>query len=35
MIKKLLMTHLAPFEEIGDKVKQLFLIAETWSQKAH
>ena len=35
MVKKLLMTHLAPFEEIGDKVKQLFLIAETWSQKAH
>ena len=32
---KLLMTHLAPFEEIEDKVKQLFLIAETWSQKAH
>ena len=33
MVKKLLMTHLAPFEEIGDKVKQLFLIAETWSQE--
>ena len=24
MIKKLLMIHLAPFEEIEDKVKQLF-----------
>ena len=35
MIKKLLMAHLAPFEEIGDKVKQLFLIAENCSQKAH
>ena len=35
MIKKFLMTHLAAFEEIEDKVKQLFLIAETCSQKAH
>ena len=35
MIKKLSMTYLAQFEEIGDQVKELFLITETCRQKVH